>query len=193
MGSRPFSFSIPSCFVVELNEYPRLRGRIAMSGHQGRRPELRGGQIVLRRRFAPPWYELLLRFYGTLAGFGDAGLPLRQGEANTPWVHVAFRADTRWEVGVFYGAVLGAGAGTTAILLGCGHTTTSTTNWSSFWTHTVTRSKRSSISWRDRRSTNGSHQTPCILKLRQNPAFYSSVPGMLDQDVTTAATLSVFR
>ena len=61
---------------------------------------------------APLGYELLLEFHGSVAGFGEAGYPdfwIGPGEANTPRVHVAFRADTRREVEAFYEAALGAG------------------------------------------------------------------------------------
>ncbi len=61
---------------------------------------------------APLGYEFLLEFHGAVAGFGEAGHPdfwIGRGEANTPRVHVAFRADTRREVEVFYEAALGAG------------------------------------------------------------------------------------
>ena len=61
---------------------------------------------------APLGYELLLEFHGAVAGFGEAGHPdfwIGRGEANTPRVHVAFRADTRRDVEAFYEAALGAG------------------------------------------------------------------------------------
>ncbi|MCA1718227.1 MAG: VOC family protein [Actinobacteria bacterium] len=61
---------------------------------------------------APLGYELLLEFHGAVAGFGEARNPdfwIGQGEANTPRVHVAFRANTRREVEAFYEAALGAG------------------------------------------------------------------------------------
>jgi len=67
---------------------------------------------------APLGYAPLLGFdasvtgFGSVAGFGEVGKPdfwIGQGEANTPRVHVAFRADTRRKVDVFYDAALGAG------------------------------------------------------------------------------------
>ncbi len=61
---------------------------------------------------APLGYEFLLEFHGAVAGFGEAGHPdfwIGRGEANTPRVHVAFRADTRRDVEAFYEAALGAG------------------------------------------------------------------------------------
>ncbi len=61
---------------------------------------------------APLGYELLLELHGAMAGFGEAGKPdfwIVGGEANTPRVHVAFRADTRQEVEAFYEAALSAG------------------------------------------------------------------------------------
>ncbi len=61
---------------------------------------------------APLGYELLLEFHGSVAGFGEAGHPdfwIGPGEANTPRVHVAFRAGTRREVEAFYEVALGAG------------------------------------------------------------------------------------
>jgi len=61
---------------------------------------------------APLGYELLLEVHGAVAGFGEAGHPdfwIGQGEANTPRVHVAFRADTRQKVEAFYEAALGTG------------------------------------------------------------------------------------
>ena len=61
---------------------------------------------------APLGYELLLEFYDSVAGFGEQGKPdfwIIQGEANTPRIHVAFRADTRQKVDAFYEAALGVG------------------------------------------------------------------------------------
>ncbi len=61
---------------------------------------------------APLGYELLLEFHDAVAGFGEAGKPdfwIVRGEANTPRIHVAFRADTRREVEAFYEAALGTG------------------------------------------------------------------------------------
>ena len=62
---------------------------------------------------APLGYELLFEFHGSVTGFGEQGKPdfwIIQGEANTPRIHVAFRADTREKVEAFYEAALGAGA-----------------------------------------------------------------------------------
>ena len=61
---------------------------------------------------APLGYELLLEVYDSVAGFGEQGKPdfwIVQGEANTPRIHVAFRADTRQKVNTFYEAALGVG------------------------------------------------------------------------------------
>jgi catechol 2,3-dioxygenase-like lactoylglutathione lyase family enzyme len=61
----------------------------------------------------PLGYELLLEFHDSVAGFGEQRKPdfwIVQGEANTPRIHVAFRADTRQKVEAFYEAALGAGA-----------------------------------------------------------------------------------
>ena len=76
------------------------------------------GNFEASRRFyaaalAPLGYELLLEFHSSVAGFGEQGKPdfwIVQGEANTPRIHVAFRADTRQNVDAFYEAALGAGA-----------------------------------------------------------------------------------
>ncbi len=67
---------------------------------------------------APLEYEQLHEFdasvtgFGSVAGFGEAGKPdfwIAQGEADTPRIHVAFRAGTRQKVDAFYDAALGAG------------------------------------------------------------------------------------
>jgi catechol 2,3-dioxygenase-like lactoylglutathione lyase family enzyme len=61
---------------------------------------------------APLGYELLLEVHDSVAGFGEQGKPdfwIAQGEANTPRIHVALRADTRRKVDAFYEAASGAG------------------------------------------------------------------------------------
>ena len=67
---------------------------------------------------APLEYELLDEFdasvtgFGSVASFGEARKPdfwIVQGDANTPRIHVAFRADTRQKVDAFYHAALSAG------------------------------------------------------------------------------------
>ncbi len=81
------------------------------------------GNFEARREFyaaalAQLEYELLYGFDASVTGFdsvassGEAGKSvfwIAHGEANTPQVHVAFRADTRQKVDAFYEAALGAG------------------------------------------------------------------------------------
>lgn len=70
------------------------------------------------KALAPLGYQLLKEFDASmtgsisLAGFGIDGKPdfwITQGEVNTPRIHIAFRAETREMVQVFYTAALAAG------------------------------------------------------------------------------------
>ncbi len=81
------------------------------------------GNFEARREFyaaalAQLEYELLhgidasVTGFDYLASYGEAGKPvfwIAHGEANTPRIHVAFRADTRQKVDTFYEAALGVG------------------------------------------------------------------------------------
>jgi catechol 2,3-dioxygenase-like lactoylglutathione lyase family enzyme len=57
-------------------------------------------------------YELLHEFDGSVAGFGIDGKPdfwIGKGDVNTPRIHIAFRAETREMVQIFYGVALEEG------------------------------------------------------------------------------------
>ena len=61
---------------------------------------------------SPLSYQLLMELDASVAGFGRDGKPdfwIGQGEVNMPRIHIAFRADTREVVQVFYEAALKAG------------------------------------------------------------------------------------
>lgn len=140
---------------------------------------------------APFGYELLLEFHGTVPGFGEAGKPgfgISQGEANTPWVYLAFRVNTR--KARHHTRRRWAAVGRTAVPV-CGQDTIQLPR-SLCLARTDTRPKRSALCGViliDKRSA----LEPVSRFCTRIPAFYSSVPGAFDQDVTTAATLSVFR
>jgi catechol 2,3-dioxygenase-like lactoylglutathione lyase family enzyme len=60
----------------------------------------------------PLGYQLLKEFNSFMGGFGIDGKPdfwIMQGEVNTPRIHIAFRAETREIVQVFYAAALEIG------------------------------------------------------------------------------------
>ena len=64
-----------------------------------------------RVALAPLGYDMLME-WEHFAGFGVAPKPdfwIGRGKANTPSVHIAFRADTRAQVDAFYKAAMAAG------------------------------------------------------------------------------------
>lgn len=80
--------------------------------------DFEGSREFYTAALAPLGYELLLELdafvtgFGSVGGFGELEKPdfwIAQGEANTPRIHIAFRADTRRKVEAFYEAALEAG------------------------------------------------------------------------------------